>query len=291
MPAHIRQPDTAIHPATTIGAVHLTVADLDRALRFYQEALGFQVRQRAGDTARLGTGGPDDLLVLSERPGARPTRRTTGLYHFAVLVPSRLELARSLRQLAQTRTPLQGFSDHLVSEAIYLADPDGNGIEIYRDRPREEWPRKNGRIQMATDPLDLDGILAELERETEPWSGLHPETTIGHIHLHVADLGTAQAFYHGVLGFDLIQRLAGSADFVSAGGYHHHIGYNTWAGVGAPPPPPDAAGLRYFVIRLPNDAELARVADRVRKAGLRLEEIEAGLLTRDPSQNGVVLAT
>ena len=291
MSAHTRQPDSSIHPATTIGAVYLTVADLDRSLRFYQEALGFQVRQRAGDTARLGAGGPADLLVLAERPGARPTRRTTGLYHFAVLVPARLELARSLRRLAETRTPLQGFSDHLVSEAIYLADPDGNGIEIYRDRPREEWPRKNDQIQMATDPLDLDGILAELERETEPWSGLHPQTTIGHIHLHVADLGAAQAFYHGVLGFDLIQRLAGSADFVSAGGYHHHIGYNTWAGVGAPPPPPDAAGLRYFVVRLPNDAELARVADRVRKAGLPLEETEAGLLTRDPSQNGVVLAT
>jgi catechol 2,3-dioxygenase len=286
-----QQSNISIHPATTIGSVHLTVADLDRSLRFYQEALGFQVRQRAGETARLGAGGPNDLLVLSERPGARPARRTTGLYHFAVLVPSRLELARSLRRLAETRTPLQGFSDHLVSEAIYLADPDGNGIEIYRDRPREEWPRRNGQIQMATDPLDLDGVLAELEHETELWAGLRPETTIGHIHLHVADLAAAQAFYHGVLGFDLIQRLAGSADFVSAGGYHHHIGYNTWAGVGAPPPPPDAAGLRFFVVRLPNDAELARAADRVRKAGLPLEQTEAGLLTRDPSQNGVVLAT
>jgi catechol 2,3-dioxygenase len=286
-----QQSNISIHPATTIGAVHMTVADLDRSLRFYQEALGFQVRQRAGETARLGAGGPDDLLVLSERPGARPARRTTGLYHFAVLVPSRLELARSLRRLAETRTPLQGFSDHLVSEAIYLADPDGNGIEIYRDRPRDEWPRQNGQLQMATDPLDVDGVLAELEYETEPWAGLRPETTIGHIHLHVADLRAADAFYHGVLGFDRILRLAGSADFVSAGGYHHHIGYNTWAGVGAPPPPPDAAGLRFFVVRLPNDAELARVADRVRKAGLPLEETEAGLLTRDPSQNGVVLAT
>jgi len=155
----------SIHPDAKIGAVHLTVANLDRSLDFYQNQLGFKLHRREGDTARLGAGGRD-LLVLTQIPEAPHPRGTTGLYHFAILVPSRLELARSLRRIAETRTPVQGFSDHLVSEAIYLPDPDGNGIEIYRDRPRDEWPRDDGRLRMATDPLDIDGILAELPATT-----------------------------------------------------------------------------------------------------------------------------
>ena len=287
----------SIHPDTTIGAVHLTVSNLDRSLSFYQQALGFIVHRREGDTAHLGVGGPaqqeaggPDLLVLTQRPDARRARGTTGLYHFAVLVPSRLELAQSLRRIGETRTPVQGFSDHLVSEAIYLSDPDDNGIEIYRDRPRSEWPHLDGQLQMATDPLDVDGVLAELAGHDEPWRGLHPQTVIGHMHLHVADIAKAEAFYCGVLGFDLMLRYGSSASFVSAGGYHHHIGLNTWAGVGAPPPPSDAIGLRYFVVRLPNGVELSRVADRVRQAGSDREETQEGMFVRDPSQNGVLLA-
>lgn len=279
----------SIHPDTTIGAVHLTVLNLDRSLSFYQQALGFVVHRREGDTAHLGAGGPD-LLVLTQRPDARRARGTTGLYHFAVLVPSRLELAQSLRRIDETRTPVQGFADHLVSEAIYLPDPDGNGIEIYRDRPRGEWPYDKGQLRMATDPLEVDGVLAELAGHDEPWRGLRPQTVIGHMHLHVADIAQAEAFYCGVLGFDLMLRYGSSASFVSAGGYHHHIGFNTWAGVGAPPPPPDAIGLRYFVVRLPNAIELSRVADRVRQAGVDMEESQEGMLVRDPSQNGVLLA-
>lgn len=166
------------HPDTILGCVHLTVADLDRSLGFYQDILGFKFHRREGTTAHLGAGG-DDVLALSELKGARQARGTSGLYHFAVLVPSRFELARSLRRLAETRWPLQGFADHRVSEAIYLADPDGNGIEIYRDRPRPEWPRRNGAPQMATDPLDVDDLLDESKAETEAGPGLHPAASFG----------------------------------------------------------------------------------------------------------------
>lgn len=279
----------SIHPATSIGYVHLTVANLDRSLRFYQENLGFQLHRREGDTAYLGAGGPD-LLVLTEQPGARAVSGVTGLYHFAILTPSRLALAQSLRHLAETRTPLQGFSDHLVSEAIYLADPDGNGIEIYRDRPRSEWPRQNGQLQMATDPLDIQSILAELETQPAPWAGLEPETVIGHVHLHISTIPSAEAFYVGTLGFDLILRYGPSASFVSAGGYHHHLGLNTWAGVNAPPPPPDAAGLRYFTINLPDSAALGAVVERIQQAGLAFQQKDGLVFLRDPAQNGVVLS-
>ena len=227
--------------------------------------------------------------VLHENPQARRVRGTSGLYHFAVLVPSRVELAKSLQRLAETRWPVQGFADHLVSEAIYLPDPDGNGIEIYRDRPRSEWPRLDGQIRMATDPLDLDGVLAELDGHAEAWTGLHPQTVLGHMHLHVGNLPQANVFYGGVIGLDLITRLGNSALFMSAGGYHHHLGLNTWAGVGAPSQPPDAIGLRYFTIKLPQSNEVGATADRIRENGGSIEERADGMLLRDPFQNGVML--
>lgn len=282
--------ETSIHPDTALGYTHLTVSDLTRSLDFYQQSLGFKIHRREGDTAYLGAGRAD-LLRLTERSGAQPTSHTTGLYHFAILTPSRPELAQVLRRIAETRTPVQGFADHLVSEAIYLPDPDGNGIEIYRDRPRSQWDYANGQVKMATDPLDIEDLLAELQDETEPWPGLHPDTVLGHIHLHVAQIAQAETFYRDGLGFDLMVRYGPSASFLSAGGYHHHIGVNTWAGVGASPPPPDAVGLRWFTIRLPNVEALNRVADRVRAAGIPLEEQEAGLFLRDPFQNGMMLTT
>jgi catechol 2,3-dioxygenase len=280
----------SIHPDTSIGSVHLTVADLDRSERFYTHILGFQALERGNSTLTLTADGATPLLVLTEQPRARPKpARATGLYHFAILVPSRLDLARSLRRLAEQRYPLSGASDHLVSEALYLDDPDGNGIEIYRDRPRDEWPQVNGQLQMATDPLDIDGILAELERDDRPWDGLAPATKVGHMHLHVADLAEAEAFYSGLLGFDVMAHYGHSALFVSAGGYHHHIGLNTWAGVGAPPPPAGSAGLRHFIVRLPDSSARDALLARVREAGVAIEEIEQGLLVRDGSGNAVVL--
>jgi catechol 2,3-dioxygenase len=280
----------SIDPNMTLGHVALTVSNLNRSIEFYRDVLGFQVRRAADGAAQLGAGG-EDIVVLHENSEARRVRGTSGLYHFAVLVPARVELANSLKRLAETQWPVQGFADHLVSEAIYLPDPDGNGIEIYRDRPRREWPRLNGQIRMATDPLDLDGLLAELEGQLEPWTGLHPQTVLGHMHLHVGNLLQANAFYGDVIGLDLITSFGNSALFMSAGGYHHHLGLNTWAGAGAPPPPPDVIGLRYFTLKLPQSNEAGDIADRARANGGSVEEKAEGMLLRDPFMNGVLLAT
>jgi catechol 2,3-dioxygenase len=279
----------SIHPGANVGYVHLTVTNLERSLKFYQDSMGFKVHALDAEqrTARLGAG-RDDILALTELPAARRVRHTSGLYHFAVLRPSRLELARSLTRLSESGWRLDGASDHLVSEALYLSDPDGNGIEIYRDRPKSEWPVEDGQVRMAADPLDFDGILEELRQEAEPWPGLDPATVLGHMHLHVGDQTAAEAFYCGVIGFDLMQRWNG-ASFVSAGGYHHHLGFNTWAGVGAPPAPPDAVGLRYWTLRLPEATELERIRARARAAGVAFEETERGTLMQDPSMNGVLL--
>ena len=274
-----------IDPATAIGGVHLTISNLDRSVRFYEAHLGFALHRRDERTAWLGAGGPD-LLVLSQCENAPRVRRTTGLYHFAILVPSRADLGRALRRMIETDTVLQGVADHGVSEALYLADPDGNGIEVYRDRARADWPMVNGRLQMGADPLDLDAIPAE--DSGRDGHGLASGTVIGHVHLHVSRLADAERFYVDVLGFELMQRYGPSALFVSAGGYHHHIGLNTWAGVGAPPPPSGAIGLRHFAVKLPGDAARSAVAERVRAAGIAIETTSDGLIVRDPAKNAIL---
>ena len=228
-----------------IGQVSLTVRDRERSLAFYTDVLGFT--DLGG--GRLAPQGGRVLIELHERTDAiaRP-RRSTGLFHFAILVPSRAALGRSLRRLAERRWPLTGASDHLVSEALYLDDPDGLGIEIYRDRPRDSWQRlEDGQLAMATDPLDLQAVHDEPGAET-PWHGLEPATRIGHVHLHVPHLDSAEAFYCGRIGFAPMLRRYSGALFVAAGGYHHHLGLNIWAGAGAPPPPENAVGLRAFTI-------------------------------------------
>ncbi len=280
----------SIHPETSLGPVRLTISDLDRSVAFYRDVIGLGLLRRQDETALLTADGATPLVVLTELPGARPKPpRTTGLYHFAILLPTRLDLARSLRRLVDGRYPLQGASDHLVSEALYLADPDGNGIEIYADRPRSAWPRFDGQLQMATEPLDLEGLLAELAQDARPREGVPLQTRIGHVHLHVADVRQAEAFYRDVLGFDLILHFGGSAAFLSAGGYHHHIGLNTWAGVGAPPPPPEAVGLRDFTIVLPDQGELQHVMGRLRESGIGFDERADAIALRDPSSNGLKL--
>jgi catechol 2,3-dioxygenase len=283
----------SIHPDTMLGAVALTISDIHRSVQFYQDVIGLEIHRREGRTAYLGAGSKDLLLLVEDASAEQPLSRGlrfTGLYHLAILVPSRLELARTLSRLLESGWPLQGFADHGVSEAIYLADPDGNGIEIYRDSPRSQWPTRDGQLQMVTDPLDVRGILAELETDPAPAAaGLPPDTLIGHIHLRVADIQASEDFYCNLLGFDLVQRFGPSACFVSAGGYHHHIGFNTWESAGAPPPPPGAAGLRYFTICLPDSAELARLTDRIRQAGLPLDETQGGFLFHDPAQNAILL--
>ncbi len=277
---------------TRLGAPALTIARLDRSLAFYRDVLGFRLLQQEGDRAELTADGATVVLELTGIPDARPKPpRTTGLYHFAILVPTRIMLARSLRRLIDARYPLQGASDHLVSEALYLADPDGNGIEIYADRPRDQWRYQHGKIAMATEPLDLDDLLAQLSptRGGAADEMLDPATRIGHVHLHVGDLAAAEAFYCGLLGFEVMQRDYPGALFVSAGGYHHHIGLNVWAGVGAPPPPPNAVGLRYFTIVLPTDGDLTALIERLRAAGVSPDREGPGWRLLDPAKNGVRL--
>ena len=281
-----------IHPQTHIGAVHLTVADLERSLIFYRQQLGFADVWLRNGSAGLGVG-DRVLLVLNESEHAPRPHRTTGLYHFAILVPSRLELARSLRHFAEIGTRMQGFSDHQVSEALYLADPDGIGIEVYRDRPREEWRASGGRLQMTTDPLDVESLLQEADADAkasgQAWSGLAPGTTIGHVHLHVSFIEDSEQFYREVLGFDLTQRYGESASFMSAGGYHHHVAVNVWAGIGAPHPPPGAIGLKHFELVLPTAAALGDVARRIGAAGIPADVKEDSVHVSDPSGNQITL--
>lgn len=278
----------SLHPDSSVGQVHLAVRDFKVSLPWYQQVLGFKVHRNESGTAYLGAGG-EDILILTEKPGAKLPRVATGLYHFAILVPSRFELARSLRRMGESDVQL-GFGDHIVSEAIYLSDPDGNGIEVYRDRPRSEWFDKNGNFQMGTLPVDVKGVLGELANETDAWQGLHPDTRLGHMHLKVANNDRDAAFYRDVIGLDEMANL-GTAAFLSAGGYHHHLGMNIWESANAAPPPPDSVGLQWFTLNLPNAEELSKVAHRVRQAGFALQETDAGLLVRDPSQNAAVLTT
>jgi catechol 2,3-dioxygenase len=278
----------SIPAATTMGAVELTVADLDRSLGYYGREVGLEQLRREGGRASLGAGGAE-LLALVEEPGGRPAARHTGLYHFALRLPERADLARWVAHAARDRVPLLGLSDHFVSEAIYLTDPDGHGIEIYHDRPRDVWERQVGS-RMTTDPLDLSSLLGELDDPaSEPFEGLPAGTDMGHVHLQVADLQDAVSFYRDVLGFELMAELFGSAAFLAAGGYHHHVGANTWHSRGAAPAPKGTAALRHATIVLPSAGERDRVAARVADAGQEPEARPDGVLVRDPSGIGLLL--
>jgi catechol 2,3-dioxygenase len=279
---------TPIPPATHMGAVHLTVADLDRSLEYYRRSIGLDVLDRADGRATLGAGGTR-LLELVEEAGAQPAPGRTGLFHFALLLPDRRSLARWLAHAVRERVRLAGASDHFVSEAIYLSDPDRHGIEIYQDRPRELWEGKVAAA-MGTDPLDLDGLLGELDDpESEPFERQPDGTTMGHVHLQVRAVPDSIAFYRDLMGFGLMAEYGSQAAFLSAGGYHHHLGANTWRSGGAPPPPPGAAALRRFEIVLPSTAERDALADRIGEAGVEVEADPAGPLVRDPSGNAFVL--
>jgi catechol 2,3-dioxygenase len=282
---------TSIDPATEVGLLALTVADLARSLDFYTNAIGFQVLQQDASTATLGTAGRP-LLLLTEQPGATPWPRDrqsyTGLYHFAILLPTRADLGRWLRHWLELGFPLPGQGDHLVSEALYIEDPDGHGIEVYRDRPRETWTWAHGQIRMAADPVDLRGLLAEAERAGAPWQGLPAGTSLGHIHLQVGAIAQAAAFYHGVLGFDVVAQTP-SALFVSAGGYHHHIGVNTWHSRGAGPASADKARLRLFTVVLPSAAARAAVVARLDAAAIAHREAAGAVVVADPWQNTLLL--
>jgi catechol 2,3-dioxygenase len=292
------QPGFRIHPGTRLGHVHLTVADLDRQIQFYQDVIGLRLHWREGRTAGLG-GGEADLLRLTEQREARRARGTTGLYHFALLLPNRRELARAIGRLFALRYPNYP-TDHIMTKTTYLDDPEGQNIEIYADTPEDGMMgfengefvarRADGSPSNGREPLDVEALLRELavgDRLDEP---MPRQTRLGHIHLYVADLDAAMRFYHGLLGFDdMGMARSFRMGMVSAGGYHHHIGFNTWVGEGAPPPAADTLGMRYFSVVVPDPGELGRLEERLRLAGTEVQQTEAGLIVRDPSSNGVLL--
>ena len=285
-----------LDPATELGSIRLAVADLDAMRAFYERTVGLRALAAGGSgadgaTAALGADETRPLVELVHAPDAPPRRPgTTGLFHLALLVPSRPHLARAIKRVIDSGWRFTGASDHLVSEAVYLRDPEGNGIEIYRDRRRAEWRRNGDEIEMATIPLDLDGVMGELPEDGEA-AAMAPGTKLGHVHLNVADIPAAERFYAGVLGFDVVVRSYPGALFVSAGGYHHHIGLNTWSSAGGPAPPPDALGMRWFEVRLPTLDELGTVAERLAAAGVAVARADGadGVLAADPSGNRLLL--
>jgi catechol 2,3-dioxygenase len=264
---------------TRLGATHLTVSDLDRSVRFYQDAIGLRVHSNEDGRAALASGPPaQDVLVLVEEPGAARAGRHAGRYHVALLYPSREELAFAVDRLIRTRTPVEGMSDHGTHEAIYLPDPDGNGLELAADRPREQWPADWGDLRPQ--PLDMHGLIRSVAGEP-PARHADPGLAVGHLHLHVGDVEHGLAFYRDVLGFE-VQALLPSAAFVSGGGYHHHLGFNVWRGPGVPPAPAGAVGLREWTVALPEEG-LAEVLGRLDAAGVPHD----GGLAADPWGNAI----
>ncbi len=286
-------PAFQIDPRTHLGRVHYTVASLEKMVAFYRDLLGFRLLWQEGDSAGLGAG-ERELLRLTQVDGAKRVRRTTGLYHTAFLLPTRWDLAHLVKRVLVSGAPIHGHSNHGTHLAFYLPDPEGNGIELAWDFPRDQWPMTpDGMYDIARAPrsgIDLEELLAELERDASPWEGLAPATVVGHVHLHVSSLNASRAFYHGVLGLDVtLDRDDFGALFVSAGGYHHHVGANIWLGEGAPPAPPYATGLRSFTIVVPGRQELDRLIGRLEEAQLPYEPQDEGVLVKDPSQIGVLL--
>lgn len=265
---------------TAMRDVHLVVSDVEGALGTYRDVLGFRVLRQEGDDLLLGADRP--LLRLTEDRAARPRPpRTSGLYHAAYLLPDRASLGRLIRRIIDIQHPVEGASDHLVSEALYLSDPDGNGIEIYADRPRDAWRWTQDRtLHMATAPMDVRGVLAA--GGNAPWRGLPEGTTLGHVHLNVGDVTTAEAFYRDAVGFDLTTRYGDSASFLSAGGYHHHLAANTWMGRGASPPPPGTLGMRSYGVTVPDAEALDALEKRI---GSRATRDGESLTATDPAGN------
>jgi len=269
--------------ATTLGAVVLQVANLQRSLAFYVDALGFHVMEEEAGWATLAPmDDPRVLIELRERTGARPAGRrgTLGLFHVAILLPSREALGAFIRHASATGLRL-GAGDHHVSEAVYCSDPDGLGLEVYADRPREDWLQRDRELYLTTDPLDVDDLLRA--GDATAWAGMPRGTTIGHVHLHVGDLPRSTAFYSEGLGFDQMTWSYPGAVFLGAGGYHHHLGTNVWAGPNAAPPAPNDAQMLEWSLLLPSQDDVARLAHHLEAAGHPASRPHpAECLTHDP---------
>jgi catechol 2,3-dioxygenase len=279
----------SLHPAVEVGTVTLKVADLARSLTFYTEVIGLEVFKQDEHSAVLGAGNRP-IVLLEAVPGAtRLARNVTGLYHAAILFPTRHSLAIKIYQLARMNYPF-GYGDHLVSEAFYLDDPDGNGLELYQDRPRSTWKWDNGKVRMASDPVDMESLFAEIKSNDPALNSpaAPAGTKLGHMHLRVGNISKARAFYHDVLGFDMVAEMP-TALFMSAGGYHHHIGMNVWESNGGKPTPENSAGLREFSISLPDQAELDRLTNQIEAAGIAMERSGDSALVLDPFQTRIKL--
>ncbi|WP_017726464.1 VOC family protein [Halalkalibacterium ligniniphilum] len=275
-------------PATYVGHVHLLVSDLERSQQFYEKKLGLQVLNKKENVVAFTADGNTPLVIIEHEENAQPKRpRTTGLYHFALLLPNRRELAKVLIHLVQSGYPLQGASDHQFSEAVYLADPEGNGIELYADRSPEIWAWQNGELPFVSDPLDTDSLLKE--SENEPWTGFPSDTVMGHIHLHVSNLQKAKEFYCDGLGFEVTVPFRHQALFVASNKYHHHIGLNTWQGEGAPAPAANSLGMKEYSIIYPTEAERTRVLEQLKKINAPVSEEEGDVRTTDPAGNRILL--
>jgi len=288
----------SIHPKTMMGAISLAVANLENQLEFYQKVMGLKLHWREGNKAGLGAGG-SDLLLLTEELNLKRYRGVTGLYHVAYVFPNRRELAIAMARLFAIKYP-NSPTDHIMTKTTYLDDLEGNGIELYCESPEDgTWTFKDGKFESyrkdgswsdGREPLDVDALFKHLKEDDRLDVPVPPEMRIGHVHLHVRDVDEAVNFYHRIIGFDIMGvSKAFQMGFVSAGGYHHHLGLNTWQGRGAPPPPPNAVGLRYYTIDLPNQQAYDEVVARIDAAGIPSNQAEAGLLLQDPSQNGVIL--
>ena len=288
----------SIDPATKMGHISFTVANLENQIAFYQQAMGFKLHWREGNKAGLGAGGAD-LLRLTEEPDLKKYRGVTGLYHVAYVFPNRRELAIAMARLFALKYP-NSPTDHIMTKTTYLDDLEGNGIELYCESPEDgtwkfangkyESYRKDGSWSNGREALDIDDLFSHLKEDEKLDAPIPPETRVGHVHLHVRNVEEAIDFYHGIIGFDIMGVAKEfQMGFVSAGGYHHHLGLNTWQGEGAPPPPADAVGLRYFTIEPPDQKALDEVIARIDKAGIAFNQTDNGLLIHDPSQNSVIL--
>lgn len=278
-----------IHKDTHIGNVTLKVRDLEKLVKFYTETIGLKVLTKSNSTAQLTADGTTPLLTLEESPNLkqRPVR-SAGLYHLALLVPTRKDLANVLQNFFNSNTRLAGASNHKFSEAIYLQDPENNGIEVYRDVDRKLWVRdEKGKLPPVSEPLDVDGLLEEADNEM--WKGLPEKSVMGHVHLNVIDIPEAEEFYVNVLGFEEQTRIANHALFISAGGYHHHIALNTWNGPNAIPSPVDAAGLLNYEIVVPSEEILETIKQDLLQKTIAFTSESDHVYVKDPSGNGIVL--
>lgn len=273
-------------PNTYVTNVEIKVSDLQRSLTYYKEIIGFKVLQQESNRATLTADGKTALLTIVQPESVeQKTRTTSGLYHFALLLPTRPDLANIITHFRQSSVYF-GASDHDVSEALYLRDPDENGIEIYVDRPENDWTWRNDQVHMVTEPLNIPAILVEANGS---WEGLPANTVMGHIHLSVSNLAAAEEFYTKGLGFDIVTRYGEQALFISTGRYHHHIGLNTWYSEGAPKLGDNQIGLKSYSLRLDNEVQANKIKANLRKIGASVIDINGGFQTVDPAGNAILL--